>query len=344
MKKYILALAYTLMFSGLSFAQNEPVQNDNILWTSGRPDGHAPISVMGDHVHHKGEWMFSYRFMYMNMQHINSGTHEISAGTVLENYMVSPEEMSMKMHMLGAMYAPSSNLTLMAMANVVSNEMDLIPRMGEDFRTESSGFGDIKLSGLYSLFNRNRQSMHAQLGISLPTGSIDEKDVTPASAPNEMFLPYPMQIGSGTFDGEAGLTYLAQGNFLSFGSQLKGLIRFGENDNGYRFGNRYQLNNWIAGKLTNSLSISARVEGLIIEEIEGTQPGLNPMMVPAANTANSGGKYINSGLGVNMVIPSGSLSGLRFAMEYEFPLYQDLNGLQLKNNNNIIFGVQYALH
>ena len=36
------------------------------LWTSGRPDGHAPVSVMGDHTHNKGEWMFSYRFMSMD--------------------------------------------------------------------------------------------------------------------------------------------------------------------------------------------------------------------------------------------------------------------------------------
>ncbi|CAN0438246.1 unnamed protein product, partial [Scytosiphon promiscuus] len=28
-----------------------------------RVDGHAPIGAMGDHLHKKGEFMFSYRFM-----------------------------------------------------------------------------------------------------------------------------------------------------------------------------------------------------------------------------------------------------------------------------------------
>ena len=34
---------------------------------SSRPDGHAPIGVMGDHIHREGEIMFSYRAMMMNM-------------------------------------------------------------------------------------------------------------------------------------------------------------------------------------------------------------------------------------------------------------------------------------
>ncbi len=36
-------------------------------WSSARPDGHAPISVMGDHYHKKGEFMLSYRYMPMWM-------------------------------------------------------------------------------------------------------------------------------------------------------------------------------------------------------------------------------------------------------------------------------------
>lgn len=35
--------------------------------TSVRADGHAPIGVMGDHTHAAGEWMFSYRYMRMEM-------------------------------------------------------------------------------------------------------------------------------------------------------------------------------------------------------------------------------------------------------------------------------------
>ena len=33
-----------------------------------RPDAHAPIGVMLDHMHKKGEWMVSYRYMTMSMK------------------------------------------------------------------------------------------------------------------------------------------------------------------------------------------------------------------------------------------------------------------------------------
>jgi hypothetical protein len=33
-----------------------------------RADGHAPIGVMGNHRHKSGEFMVSYRFMYMDME------------------------------------------------------------------------------------------------------------------------------------------------------------------------------------------------------------------------------------------------------------------------------------
>lgn len=40
-----------------------------------RPDAHAPIGVLGDHTHKKGELMASYRFMTMEMNQIFSGSH-----------------------------------------------------------------------------------------------------------------------------------------------------------------------------------------------------------------------------------------------------------------------------
>ena len=38
-----------------------------------RPDGHAPIGVMGDHFHKQGEWMFSYCYMHMRMEDNRDG-------------------------------------------------------------------------------------------------------------------------------------------------------------------------------------------------------------------------------------------------------------------------------
>lgn len=337
-----LKLAAIYMIATLALYAQE-TKNDTIKnWSAGRPDGHAPISVMGDHMHGKGEWMFSYRYMHMNMEDLKRGSDDASFDNALVDYMATPTQMPMNMHMLGAMYAPSDKITLMAMVNYTSMTMDHITRTGGVFTTEASGFGDIQIAGLYRFFNKNRQSLHGQLGFSLPTGSITESDVIPTSAPDQVELPYPMQIGSGTFDTNLALTYLRQGNLFSYGAQLKGIIRFGENDRDYALGNRYSFNNWLAIKANNNISFSARIEGVSVDEIRGSDPNLNPGMVITADTDNSGGTYINSGIGINTYISKGTLKNLRFGFEFGYPLYQDLNGIQLKMKETITLGTQYS--
>lgn len=338
MKNYI----YVIIFMVATFAYAQETEDTTTKWSGSRPDGHAPISVMGDHTHGKGEIMFSYRYMYMNMEDLNRGSENTSFADALTQYMVTPTSMPMQMHMLGAMYAPSDNVTLMVMANYLTSEMDHVTRMGGIFTTEASGFGDTKVAAMYKFFNKDKQQLHAQVGVSIPTGSIDEQDATPASTPNEVILPYPMQIGSGTFDGEFALTYLKQWSNWSFGTQARTTVRFGKNDNDYRLGNRYNLNNWAAFTATKWLSFSGRIELGAIDRIEGTNSALNPMMVITADTQNSGMTYANAGLGFNLYAFKGSLKNLRFGFEAALPIFQNMNGVQLRNKETLTFGLQYA--
>lgn len=345
--KNILFVVVLSMATSLTFAQdkNHNTHNsDSSLWSSSRPDGHAPISVMADHTHHKGEFMFSYRYMTMDMKTLRQGTEDATTADAHANYMVAPLDMVMHMHMLGAMYAPSDKITLMAMANYIENDMNLQMRNGNRFNTNTSGIGDVMVSALYSIFNKNRKAMHAQFGINIPTGSIEEKNVLPVSMGNAVQLPYPMQIGTGSFGTKLGLTYLGQCDLFSWGHQLTGFININDNDQDYKFGNRYSFNNWIAARAGENLSFSVRLQGLLVDEISGASPLLNPMMVTTADTANSGVTFINSGFGINYMIKNGGLKGLRFASEITTPLYQDLNGIQLKQNYNLTFGIQYATH
>ena len=103
-----------------------------------QPDDHAPIGVMADHQHQKGEWMISYRYMGMAMDGNRDGSDRLSRSEVLLNgtgdYRVAPTEMDMEMHMLGVMYAPSDKYTLMLMVPYLSSEMDHITAMGANFQ------------------------------------------------------------------------------------------------------------------------------------------------------------------------------------------------------------------
>jgi len=338
--------AMLCIVTAITFAQHEhhSMTKSSNLWTSDRPDGHAPISIMTDHTHHKGGMMFSYRYMTMDMPQLRQGTDDATNADAHSNYMVAPQDMTMNMHMLGAMFAPSDKITVMIMANYIENSMDLQMRNGNMFNTSSNGFGDVTVNALYSLFNKNRKAMHAQIGVSIPTGSIENKDVLPISMGNAVQIPYPMQTGTGSFGAKLGVTYLGQSDAFSWGHQLNAMVNINDNDQDYKYGNQYKLNNWITVKAGENLSVSVRLEGILVDEIDGASTLLNPMMVTTADTVNSGGTFINSGFGLNYMIANGGLKGLRFASEISTPLYQDLNGIQLKQNYNLTFGLQYATH
>ena len=315
-------------------------------WSSGRPDGHAPIGVMGDHTHGAGEIMLSYRFMTMQMDGNLDGTDQLTPEQIVApegyGYMVTPIEMPMRMHMLGAMYAPSDRLTLMAMVPWVSMDMEHRTRPGGTFTTEASGLGDIQVGGMLELFNRDRNAAHVNFGVSVPTGSIDERDETPMSNGEEVRLPYPMQIGSGTVDLLSGLTYLGQSERLSWGAQGMSTVRLGENDNGYTFGNRVMATAWGAWRWAEPLSSSLRIEGQGWGDVEGADPVLNPMMVPTADPELRAGQRVELLLGTNFEVMQGQLKGQRLAVEFGLPVYQSLDGPQLETDWTLTAGWQYA--
>ena len=316
------------------------IAQDN-QWTSARPDGHAPISVMGDHYHKKGGLMFSYRFMPMWMERNLKYSDDISNEDIYQNFMVAPQQMQMQMQMLSVMYAPSDRVTLMVMGNYISNSMDLRTGMAVDFATESGGLGDVTVAGLMKIKNSNRQSIHGNFGISIPTGDIDQRDATPMM--NDAQLAYPMQLGSGTWDPSLGLTYLGQSNKFSWGAQSTYKLRLGENSEGYNFGNRFDIVGWGAIKVSDDISFSTSLSYVDIQKIDGFDVDLNPMMMPLFNTANSGRSQLDVGLGANYLMPKSILKGLRFAVEVKVPAYQKVNGIQMKNTLMATFGVQYAI-
>jgi hypothetical protein len=335
----LLLASITFLITTQTEAQDHHADTDQ-HWTSSRPDGHAPIGVMGDHSHGKGEFMVSYRFMNMGMKGNRTGTEAVSTEEVLADYMVSPTEMTMSMHMVGLMYAPADIVTLMAMVPISVLSMDHVTRMGAEFTTNTSGLSDIGLTGLIKLARFGLQQVHANIGVSFPTGSVTERGPTPAG--DDSKLPYPMQLGSGSFDILPGVTYLGQADRFSWGAQADATIRTGENSEMYRLGNKGRFTAWGSGKWTNGFSTSLRVKAQKTGNIEGADPELNPMMVPTADPHLRGGTRVDALVGANLYVRSGPLKGQRLAVEFGLPLYQKLDGPQLETDYGLIVGWQYA--
>lgn len=303
--------------------------------------GAEPVGVMGGHLMAAGEWMVSYRYMYMDMDGNRDGTTRLDPQDVFaQGYMVAPLSMTMEMHMPGLMYGVNDKLTLMLMAPYIKNEMDHLTRMGMRFTTTSQGWGDLKFTALYGLISNHRQRLHLNLGLSAPTGSIDERDDTPAM--ENAKLPYPMQLGSGTWDLILGATYDHSIGTWTLGAQGLGVLRTGENDNQYTLGNRYEVSGWSVKNFTPRVSGSLRLKYQDWGNIDGADPDLNPAMVPTADPDRRAGQRADLLAGFSYSFNQGKMNGHRFAIEAGVPVYQKLDGPQLEVDLVATLGWQFT--
>lgn len=292
------------------------------------------INVLGTHIHPAGQWMLGYEYMFENMDGNRDGTHRISRGRVLDRFATAPTDMTMQTHMAMLMYAPTNDFTLMAMLPYILKSMNHIMRDGTRFTERTEGIGDLQVRGLYTFHKirglENRFLFNA--AVSIPTGSIDEKDFGPDRSLGENRLEYPMQLGSGTVDLLPGLTYLGQTENWAFTTEFIPTVRLGRNAHEYRLGNRYRLSAWVARKWTDWLSLSGRFDGERWENIHGADRTLDPSDEPTKDPHIQGGKRIDLLFGINVYAPSGVLKGHRLAVEVGAPVYQSLKGPQLQTD------------
>ena len=277
--------------------------------TSQKP--HAPIGIMGDHMHKKGEWMFSYRKMQMDMKNTQN------------------RNMSTEMDMIGAMYAPNDDVTLMIMTNYLKKTMDPMNmgNMGNMGNMRNNGLGDTKISTLLSLSSHGYNNLHINLGVSIPTGNVEEN------------MSYSMQLGSGTYDLETGITYNGQGNKLYWGGQIKTITRIDGSED-YKFGNQYSLNAWGMHLISNKSYGSLRLGYTEWKSINGEGSTLEAasMMAPP-NSANSGGYRTVLSLGLNFL----NFENQQIGIEYSTILDEKLSQGQMEMQDMLTVGYQIAL-
>ncbi|HEY5999621.1 MAG TPA: hypothetical protein VI078_10030 [bacterium] len=301
------------------------------------------------HTHAAGRWMVSYQFMRTGMDGLRDGTSDVPVDAVSPmgsepyGYMMTPTKMTMDMQMLMLMYGATDRLTLMAMANYQKNNMDMLMNMGmgnkpqDPMRTE--GVGDVELRALWLAAH----GLVAGVGVSLPSGSIDE---TTTMMRMDFRAPYDMQLGSGSVDLRPSLTWAgASGDGLwGWGGQAVYTWRTADNKHDYRLGDAFRAAGWLDRAL-GPVRVSARLAYLTAGRIRGEDAGiakiLDPEMgapTPDADPGNYGGQRLDGTLGASV-----GFGAWRFGVEGGVPLYQNLNGLQLKTEWTLAAGVQVTL-
>jgi nitrous oxide reductase accessory protein NosL len=300
------------------------------------------------HTHPAGMWMINYRYMHMNMSGLQSGANSIPVSIVSPvgskpfGYMMTPTGMTMDMSMVMAMVGVTDNFTLMGMVTYQSNQMEMLMNMGmggmgnqpqDAMRTR--GVADSELRGIYGL----TRNLVASLGFSLPTGSTKQ---TIEMMGMTFRAPYDMQLGSGTFDLKPALTYSALSDDAkwNWGGQAMYTWHMGKNQ-GYSLGDSIKVTSWIQrafGPFSSWLRLAFNDTGRIKGRDPEIDRSLDPMMgapMPDADPRNYGGERLDALAGVSLMA-----GPVAIGIEGGVPLYQYLNGLQLKTDWFLTAGAQ----
>jgi hypothetical protein len=136
-------------------------------------------------------------------------------------------------------YQATPNWTLLMIGQHLNNYVET--NVGAlKFRDRTEGAGDLIFSALRPVEIGSSVMLLADMGASLPTGSINKDN---ESAPSTHYA-YNMQLGSGTVDALLGLTLISLAPQFQVGAHLGGIFRNGTNANGYRLGDQYKFDYW----------------------------------------------------------------------------------------------------
>lgn len=302
------------------------------------------------HLHPAGMWMVNAKTMRMSMDGLRDGTTNVGVDKVIPmngsqyGYMMAPTSMLMEMDMFMVMYGVTDRLTVMGMANYQDNQMEMLMNMGmgkgnkAEPPMRTSGIGDTEVRAMYGLGHH----LVGSLGVGLPTGDITQEMRTMG---RKYRAPYEMQLGSGTVDLKPALTFsaLSADAKWNWGGQASYVYHLDTNDEGYSLGDSLKVNGWLQrafGPAAGWLRLTASTAGAIDGRDPEIQKSLDPnprlgASSPDADPKNYGGQRLDGFVGTSV-----SLGRWSLGMELGLPLYQNLNGLQMKNDWYLTAGVQ----
>ena len=312
------------------------------------------------HNHPEGMWMFTTKYMHMQMDGLQDGTNHVNPSQVgpavmakspVKNvpypYMMIPTHMSMDMFMLMPMYGVTDWLTVMAMINYQTNGMDMVMDMGNmmkggpyhsvsgDAPMHTGGFGDSEVDAIFKI----SKNWTGTLGIGIPFGSITQQ----ISMMGKTYrAPYDMQLGTGTVSLKPALTYqyITEDALWNFGGQATYTGQLGRNDQGWSRGNTFKLSGWTQRAFGEDTTTWLRMTYYNWGSIHGHDTQIDQLITnaptPDAYTYNTGGNQIDLLIGAAYKLHH----TFSFGVEGGIPVYKNLNGLQMSPSWMINAGFQ----
>ena len=286
-------------------------------------------------------WNVSYSYHKSRFKDYLDGSNRIPVEDVLfspgeeprtdKNFPVVPTDIEQEIHTFRIAYDFATDMSVSLTIPYIKQSTDHISIVPDysNFNITTDGLGDITLLGSYRFAKTVRSRWQAGLGVSFPSGSIEEEGDTPR-APGKQQLPYTMQLGSGTYDVPAYVSYLRNETAFTWGVDVSAKIRLGENDRDYRLGNTLSASSWARLTTISWIQPSIKVGYRYWADIHGADtslmvPGPYPYPAPVVDPSLYGGDQVDLLIGLRIPVSSNERY---FDLEFGKPIYQSLNGPQ----------------
>jgi hypothetical protein len=281
----------------------------------------------------------AYSFEQMQRKGMLSGDNQVSPSDVLNGsfnpYNRTPRRLELTAHTVQLAYAPHPRATLVVEVPFLMKKLRTRDDQGRVTQEQTQGVGDIGFALVVPFIRKGNERSQVHIGFDIPTGSIRRGG-------DETRLPFDSQIGNGSYDFEWGWTYRGELDWFSWGGQATGRHPIDRNDLHYRTGSRFDISGWGAVRLLAGMSSSLRVGWHKQNNIRVASGDFRAGTIndPSDNPKARGGFGFTVSPGLTVEWPQ--LSNQRVAVEFDIPVYQNLDGPQLKEQWSVRAGWQWG--
>lgn len=226
-------------------------------------------------------------------------------------------------------YGVTGNFSIFGVLPYLDKELDLQMPSGSRVTRNTSGIGDARLFGRYTVFRDNAPGRTFRIapfaGAEIPTGNDNDSD-------NLGTLPATLQLGSGSWDPLGGVIVTYQ--TLQYQIDAQASYKFNTEANNFTFGDEARLDASLQYRLWPR-DLGPGVPGFLYGVVEGNLLYASENKNAGIDDTNSGGTSFSLSPGVQYVTK-------RWIAEtiIQVPLFQDLNGSALEEDFVVRTGVR----
>ena len=319
-----------------------PARAQTYVWNADRPDGVAPVGIAVDRPVQGRTLRASYRFSRTESRGLKTFSGPLLEAAALElGFKYVPIQTIATSHSATIGIGINDQVTLMVTGGWVSKAGE-VANDSVFFFENPTGVLDPEADVLWQVYADGPYRGHLQIGVIAPIPPSFKKRSDFPGAPKS-YLPYDMQIGSGSWSVVPGIGGQVMNEVGSVGAQVRGVISVKDNSRGWRPGDRIEALIWVAHRFNDVVAASAGVRAAASNDIQGTDRELETLRLPGDLALTYGGNRVDLPVGFNFHVMKGPLAGQRIGVEGVWTVHEKVHGPKLASDWGITIGWQSTL-